>query len=76
MLALGCVAVSLHQHGRVGASSDRLLLMAALPLSASELGLIAFAAKSAGLTKLPVELTWMLNFGVAGAICNLLRRID
>jgi len=39
-------------------------------------GLIAFAARSAGLSRLPGELNWMLNFGVAGAICNLLRRIE
>jgi len=39
-------------------------------------GLIAFAARSAGLSRLPRELNWMLNFGVAGAVCNLLRRIE
>jgi hypothetical protein len=39
-------------------------------------GLIAFAARSAGLSRLPRELNWMLNFGVAGAVCNLLRRTE
>jgi len=39
-------------------------------------GLIAFAAQNAGLGRLPAELNRMLNFGVAGAVCNLIRRND
>jgi hypothetical protein len=36
-------------------------------------GLIAFAARAADVVKLPAELPWMLNLGVAGAIAGLLR---
>ncbi len=76
MLALGCLAVFF-----INATAWTLLVTAFFAwqlyhFQRQNYGLIAFAAKSAGLTKLPVELTWMLNLGVAGAICNLLRRID
>ena len=39
-------------------------------------GLIAFAAQTAGFGRLPALLNWMLNFGVAGAVCNLIARSD
>ena len=34
-------------------------------------GLIAFAAQNCGAGKLPAEITWMLNLGVAGAVLRL-----
>jgi hypothetical protein len=76
MLALGCVAVF-----ATNATAWTILVTAFFAwqlyhFQRQNYGLIAFAAKSAGLTKLPVELNWMLNFGVAGAVCNLIRRID
>jgi len=76
MLAIGCVAVF-----STNAAAWTLLVTGFLAwqlyhFQRQNYGLIAFAARSAGLGKLPDELTWMLNFGVAGAICNLLRRVE
>jgi hypothetical protein len=76
MLAIGCLAVFATN------TAAWTLLVAAFfswqlyHFQRQNYGLIAFAARSAGLGKLPDELTWMLNFGVAGAVCNLLRRIE
>ena len=76
MLAIGCLAVFY-----TNAAAWTLLVAAFFSwqlyhFQRQNYGLIAFAARSAGLGKLPDELTWMLNFGVAGAVCNLLRRIE
>ena len=76
MLALGCVAVFYTNTVAWALLVTAFFSWQLYHFQRQNYGLIAFAAKSAGLTKLPVELTWMLNFGVAGAICNLLRRID
>ena len=76
MLAIGCLAVF-----ATNAAAWTLLVTAFFAwqlyhFQRQNYGLIAFAARSAGLSRLPIELNWMLNFGVAGAICNQLRRID
>jgi hypothetical protein len=73
MLAIGCLAVF-----ATNAAAWTLLVTAFFAwqfyhFQRQNYGLIAFAARSAGLSRLPRELNWMLNFGVAGAICNLLR---
>jgi hypothetical protein len=76
MLALGCLAVFYSNAAAWTLLVTGFFAWQLYHFQRQNYGLIAFAAKSAGLAKLPVELTWMLNFGVAGAICNLLRRID
>ena len=74
MTAIGCLAVF-----SASAAAWTLLLTGFLAwqlfhYQRQNYGLIAFAAQSAGFGRLPAELNWMLNFGVAGAVCNLIRR--
>lgn len=76
MLALGCVAVFYTNPVAWTLTVTAFFSWQLYHFQRQNYGLIAFAARSAGLNKLPDELTWMLNFGVAGAICNLVRRID
>jgi hypothetical protein len=76
MLALGCVAVFFTNAAAWTLCVTAFLAWQLYHFQRQNYGLIAFAARSAGLGKLPVELTWMLNFGVAGAVCNLLRRVE
>ena len=76
MLAIGCLAVFSTNAAAWTLCVTGFLAWQLYHFQRQNYGLIAFAAKSAGLSKLPRELNWMLNFGVAGAICNLLRRVE
>lgn len=76
MLALGCLAVFATNVAAWTLLVTGFFAWQLYHFQRQNYGLIAFAARSAGLSRLPRELNWMLNFGVAGAICNLLRRID
>jgi hypothetical protein len=76
MLAIGCLAVFATNAAAWTLCVTGFLAWQLYHFQRQNYGLIAFAARSAGLSKLPRELNWMLNFGVAGAACNLLRRIE
>ena len=76
MLALGCLAVFYTNAAAWTLCVTGFLAWQLYHFQRQNYGLIAFAARSAGLSRLPRELNWMLNFGVAGAVCNLLRRVE
>ena len=76
MLALGCLAVFATNTAAWTLLVTAFFAWQLYHFQRQNYGLIAFAARSAGLSRLPRELNWMLNFGVAGAVCNLLRRVE
>ncbi len=76
MLAIGCLAVFYTNAAAWTLCVTGFLAWQLYHFQRQNYGLIAFAARSAGLSRLPRELNWMLNFGVAGAVCNLLRRVE
>ena len=76
MLAIGCVAVFSTNLGAWRLLVTGFFAWQLYHFQRQNYGLIAFASRGAGLSRLPRELNWMLNFGVAGAVCNLLRRIE